>query len=243
MLTAFGDSFIFGSDLNDCNADFGIYENSGSKLVWPCLLANKLSVDCDIFAQPGCSNQVIADDVFRVIADKQDTTIYLINWTWIDRFSFHGPKPYFDRMPRCIKPDVWSTVTPTQNSSEAITYYKHYHSEFGDKIQNLQTIYAVIKILQQYKCKFLMTYLDELLLDQTYHAPTSVQLLQENVQPFLQNYNGSNFLQWSKSQNLPISDNWHPLEESHQKAAEYWLPTVKHLLNTHAKEDYLHAFK
>ena len=51
------------------------------------------------------------------------------------------------------------------------------------------------------------------------------------------------FYNWSVQNNYPISSNMHPLELSHAKAAEYWLPFVRTLLNTRAKEDYLHAFK
>jgi phospholipase/lecithinase/hemolysin len=41
-----------------------------------------------------------------------------------------------------------------------------------------------------------------------------------------------NFLDWSRKHNYAISENWHPLEQAHQLAADYLLPTVNHLLHT-----------
>ena len=97
--------------------------------------------------------------------------------------------------------------------------------------------------LRTNNCKFIMTYMDDLVLDTKYHCPDNIIFLQNQIKPFLTNFDGSNFLQWSQNKKFPISSKWHPLEEAHQAAFDFWLPKVSTLLNTHAKEDYLYAFK
>ena len=190
-----------------------------------------------VFAQPGGGNQIIADDVLRVIALYGNSVIYSIHWTWIDRFDYVHHKPYYNKPKDLIKPDIWSTITPGQDQEASKWYYKNIHHEFVDKLRNLGQIFQTIQILQAYNCLFHMTYMDNLLLDTNYHAPDSVCLLQQHVKPYLQNYKGVNFLDWAKQEKFTISDGWHPLEQAHQAACDYWLPTYKHMLNTDAKEE------
>jgi hypothetical protein len=38
---------------------------------------------------------------------------------------------------------------------------------------------------------------------------------------------GQTFLVWSRAQGYPESDRWHPLEQAHAQAADYWLPWVR----------------
>jgi hypothetical protein len=77
-----------------------------------------------------------------------------------------------------------------------------------------------------------MTYMDYLLLDQRWHAPDYIQVLQQQIGPCLENFNELNFLDWSREQQFPISDRWHPLEHAHQAAAAWWYPQVSRLIQT-----------
>jgi hypothetical protein len=63
-----------------------------------------------------------------------------------------------------------------------------------------------------------------------WHDPRYLEVLQQKLKKYLVNFDGVNFLDWSKKNKFTISDSWHPLEEAHQAASEYWLPAVKKLL-------------
>ena len=237
ILGAFGDSFTFGSDLKDVTHD------TPSKLVWPALVANQLDLEFYNYATPGIGNLIIADDVLRCISTKKNNVFYVINWTWIDRFDYIGSEIHENNFGGVLVENIWRTVRPTTKSEIDNAYYKFFHCDFTAKLTNLMYINTASQALLKNNCKFLMTSMDKLLFDTTYHCAESTLYLQNETVPYISNYEGLNFLEWSKKQKFSISNNWHPLEVSHQKAAEYWLPTVKTLLNTHAKEDYLHAFK
>jgi hypothetical protein len=236
VLGAFGDSFLFGSDLSDIQDKESVQWHYPSRLTYPALIAKKLAVTYYCTALPGQGNKVIADDIIRAVAQRGNDMLYIINWSWIDRFD------YVDGKGR-VNVAGWQSILPGDENDTAHFFYKNLHSEIDSKLSNLLYIHSALTCLLQNKCKFIMTYMDNLLFDTRYHCPPSIDYLQRAIQNHMQTYQGKNFLEWSKEQELAISESWHPLEESHQKAAEYWLPTVKTLLNTHAKEDYLHAFK
>jgi|AACY02.7.fsa_nt_gi hypothetical protein len=222
ILGAFGDSFLHGSDLSDCHLDIF------SKKTWPAIIAKNNHFDYYCFAYPGIGNQVILDDLLRAVAKYGNNMFYIINWTWIDRYDYIGINQ---------SNSVWSTVRPGQNDRKSNFYYKNFHSELLDKIQSLTRIYTAIQALTATDCKFIMTYMDYLVLDQRWHAPESVCWLQEQCRNHLSDFSGQNFLNWSRNNGFPESKLWHPLEEAHQKAADFWMPKVRTLLNTHAKED------
>ena len=230
---AFGDSFIYGSDLSDCCHKFQPGDDIASMhshLTWPALVAQRLNYTYHCHAMPGIGNQQILNSLLDNIGNYD---FYIISWSWIDRYDYLNTTT-----------DLWQTVRPSLDSKQIDEfYYKHLHSELSDKQRTLGIIYQAISLLKDLNCKYLMTYQDPLMLDQQWHCPCNVKLLQSKIKNNLNTINGMTFLEWAESNQMEISDNLHPLEESHQKAAEYWLPAVNTLLNTHAKEDYLHAFK
>ena len=235
ILGAFGDSFLFGSDLSDIQDQDSKQWFFPSKLTYPALLADKLNFQYYCTALPAQGNKVIADDILRAVAHHGNNMLYIINWSWIDRFEYMG----HGRPGECAG---WCSTLPGNSDRNSEFYYKNFHSDIDCKLTNLMFIHTALNCLLEKDCVFIMTYMDELLFDKTWHCPPSVEYLQNSIQDFTTNYEGQNFLNWAKDNYYPISNNWHPLEESHQKASEYWLPKVKTLLNTHAKEDYLHAF-
>jgi len=244
FLFSFGDSFHFGSDLSDCdNLHF-----TGSRCTWPALIAKKLSTDYSTMALPGIGNQQIADSVLKCIHINKNKVFYFINWSWIDRFDTvvtndTDQAQILDQWDyKSNSKEVWKTLLPGDTSKRNTEYYKHYHSQYTDVVRNLQIIHSTIQTLLEFECKFIITYMDNLLFEQTDITTGSVRILQNQVWPFMSSFDGKTFLEWSKDQNFAISDNWHPLEQAHEKAAEYWLPKVRILLNSNAKEDYLHAF-
>jgi hypothetical protein len=221
ILGAFGDSFIFGSDLSDVDP----YHLYSSNLTWTALLAKRLNLEYYCLAVPAAGNQQICDDVADMVAKHGNSLIYSIHWTWIDRFDYIAP-----RLDRFYPTPNWNTVCPATDKTADNMYYKYLHSELLDKIRSLGFIYQTICLLKEHQCCFHMTFMDDLIFDKTYNSTHSVELLQDKVRPHLSNYNGVNFLQWSKDQNFAISDYWHPMEQAHLAASELWLPVYKQLL-------------
>jgi hypothetical protein len=78
-----------------------------------------------------------------------------------------------------------------------------------------------IDTLQQRNIPFVMTSLDELLFDQRWHTSPAVLDLQSYIQPFITNFDGKSFLEWTKDNGYPIGPGGHPLEAAHQAAGDY----------------------
>jgi len=231
ILGAFGDSFLHGSDLSDCPDEY--WPGKGrphSQLTWPALIAKSLNLQYRCYADPGIGNARIAQTVLEAVHNYSNQCVYIINWTWIERFDFYN-------LQGSDGGQGWDTTLPSQSNEYSKQYYKIFHSELNDKITSLGSIYQALMALQTHGCKFIMTYMDDLMLDTKYHCPDNVQFLQNQIQPFLTNFDNNNFLEWSKANGFPISKGWHPLEQAHQKAAEYWINDVSRMLNTRHKEE------
>ena len=212
-IQTFGDSFLYGSELSDCkDFEFGV---GYSQLTWPALAAKKLKLDYNCWAEGGSGNQSIAFKVFRY---ARPGALNIINWSWIDRFDHN-----FTRVgwPKTIRPD---------NSELATFYYKNIHSEYDDKVRNLTIAYSVLSYLKNNNMPFIMTYMDHLMVDDA----SSISHIRDEIVDNLQTFpNNQTFLEWSRANGYPESGNWHPLEEAHEKAAEYWLPIYQQAINTH----------
>ena len=207
-LVACGDSFLYGSDLPSTDH------------AWPALIAQNLNLDYVCFAQPGVGNAQILQQIIQAQAYYRDQAVYIINWTWIDRFD------YVD-----TNDELWHTVRPAfDDPIRDSFYYRYFHSELADKFYNLIYVNSAQEILRDQK--YLMTYMDLLLLDQKYHAPDYVRDLQDRVRARLLDFQGKNFLEWSKQHQYPISERWHPLESAHAHAAQLWQPHVASLIQT-----------
>jgi len=102
----------------------------------------------------------------------------------------------------------------------ALTYYRDLHSEYRDKLVNLNYIKTTIDTLQQKNITFVMTYMDRLLFDKQWHVTPAVLDLQNYVQPYMNLFENQTFLEWSKSHGFEISDRLHPLEPAHAAAAD-----------------------
>lgn len=77
---------------------------------------------------------------------------------------------------------------------------------------------------------YIMTYMDKLILDDS----RGIENLRTSIQAKLETFpNNQTFLEWSRANKYPESEGWHPLDEAHKKAAEYWLPIYQQAINTH----------
>jgi hypothetical protein len=216
-LKSVGCSFIYGSELNDEI----MYDSSKgqlpeySKLTWPAHLARHLNYNYLCYAKPGSGNLQIAERALTQIAMNVHT-LFVINWTFIDRFDYvniDNPDTWPGAMP-------WATIMPGDNAAIAHTYYKELHSEIRDKLTTLMYVKLVIDALLQKKYPFVMTYMDDLMLDQRWHTTPAIVDLQEYVRPHLTTFDSLNFQQWSKKNGHPITSIGHPLESAHAAAGQ-----------------------
>lgn len=216
-LKSFGCSFIFGTDLADDGRDLPV--PTASNFTWPALAAQRLGIPYICRARGGSGNLQILERVLREVSQAQ-RDFYVIGWTWIERFD------YEDNDPKRL-PDEWRTICPISDSDAAKAYYKYLHSEYRDKLNTLIYIKTAVDALTSAGCPFVMTYMDDLIFDQQWHAPASVRYLQDAVRPHLESFQGKTFLEWSKEKGFEISPTLHPLEPAHQAALDVIWPKIQ----------------
>ena len=212
-LKSFGCSFIFGSDLSDAASVKGSVVTP-SQNTWPAHLARHLGHNYICYARPGAGNLQIAECILNQIVDSNAGDLFVVSWTWIDRFD------YIDiHDPWHLGP--WTTIMPVDSTKLAKTYYQTLHSEYRDKLTTLMSIRLVIDTLKQKGIEFVMTYMDDLIFDQRWHTSPAVLSLQEYIKPHMTTFDNQTFLEWSRSNNYTISTASHPLETAHCAAADY----------------------
>ena len=217
-IQTFGDSFLFGSDLTDCHST-GIFGGRHSMNTWPALISKDLNLKYECCALGGVGNQFIASTIF---ANATKNALVIVNWTWIDRFDYSTTN------------NEAMTLRPTGTTELEHFYYKNLHSEINDKFRNLAIIWATIAWLYERNIPFVMTIMDQLLLDDRWNFDRGILDLQKLVQKNLTFFpNNQTFLEWSRSNGYPESDNWHPLEKAHEEAAKFWLPIYEKEISKH----------
>jgi len=212
-LKSFGCSFIFGTDLSDNK----IQVSKPSRLTWPALMAQRLGYDYECFARGGSGNLQIAEHVLTH-AQSNDCDLAVIGWTWTDRFDHTNPGLETD--PLMKQWYTWKTINPMDDRDLAKFYYKNLHSEYRDKLASLVCVKLIIDTLQQRKIPFVMTYMDHLLFDNQWNITQSLCDLQSYTRPYMTEFEGLNFLDWSKSRNFEISPTLHPTDAAHSAAAD-----------------------
>jgi hypothetical protein len=216
-IKSFGCSFIYGSELPGESFD---EPGSPSILSWPAVIAENLELNYECFASLGAGNFKIYCDILAN-SYQNDQSLYLINWTWIDRFDYVNQN------------EQWNTLRPAEDSQLEHFYYKNLHSQLCDMINSASYIVSAAEHLASLNCKFIMTYMDYNLLmpvNPLWQDPRYLEVLQKKLGKLLVNFDDKNFLDWSRDNNFAISKSWHPLEQAHSAAADYWLPAVKRLL-------------
>ena len=213
---SFGCSFMAGTDLvSPANT-------------WPAILAGKLQIEHQCLARPGIGNLQIMESILDECMHKD--VIFLVNWTWIDRFDFVD-----------VSTESWQTLRPALDHPHADGYYRDMHSQYRDMLTNLCYIYTAINCLVSQNQQFIMTYMDSLLfesVDQNWHKSRAVQILQNKIKHHLEDWQGKNFLDWSKAGGHDISPTWHPLDSAHLAAADYMLPRIDAILRRASQLDH-----
>ncbi len=212
-LKSFGCSFIYGSELSD-----EISNNTHrhhSKLTWPGQLAQHLNYDYLCYAKPGAGNLQIAEQVLTHIATNKKTALFVINWTFIDRFDYFNINEQYSRGML-----QWSSMLPVDNTGTAKTYYKDLHSEVRDKLTTLMSIKLVLDTLRQQNFPFVMTYMDDLMFDKRWNTTPAITYMQDYILPHMTTFDGLNLQQFAKKNGYPITCLGHPLEQAHAAAGE-----------------------
>ena len=210
-LKSFGCSFIFGTDLHDDGSGKDYAQHS--HFTYPALLAKELGYSYECHARAGAGNLQIFHRLIDEIA-KKEPTLYVINWTWIDRFSYVDERQQHDR-----NPVGWQTIMPSGENKITEFYYRNLHSEMRDKLTSLIFIKTAIDSLLYNKCAFIMTSIDSLMLDKKWHVTLGIQDMQDYIDPYISDFCGLSFLDWAKQKGFKISETLHPLEDAHAGAA------------------------
>lgn len=228
-IRSFGCSLIFGTDLPDCvNQDtYGLTTwPVSSCMTWPALIAAKIGSRYVCHAHGGSGNLCILNRVLDSIQEGH-RGLYIIGWTYIDRFDYSDPKgKHHDH-----GLNDYLAIRPHCDNDLSRFYYSNLHSEFRDKFTNLIYIRTAIDMLQRSKIPFVMTCLDDLLFDKRWHVSPAILDLMKQIDPYISNFNGMNFLDWSRNQDFPMSDNGHPNADAHAAAANLMLPIIDAILH------------
>jgi len=227
-LKSFGCSFIYGSDLRDC--PHGTNENHPppSSLTWPALLAASHNLEYECHARPAAGNLQILETMLSTV-DQSHDNLYVINWTWIERFSF--TRESAKSKSRSWNPNGWCSILPAEQDAVTKHYYRHLHSQFRDKLETLICIKTAIDFLSANRIKFIMTYTDDLIFETQWHSSPGILHLQNCVNPYIRHFQGKSFWTWVKTNGFAISHKWHPLEEAHVAAADLMTPAIDAILH------------
>ena len=209
-LKSFGCSFIFGTDLHD---DSHLAPKATpSNFTWPALLAKHHNLSYTCYARPGAGNLEITERLLSQLTNVEPA-VYVVGWTWIDRFSYTGDNNDWWKSP-------WRTLMPIESDYVTETYYKHLHSEMRDKLTTLLNVKIAIDSLKSHGHKFIMTYLDDLMFDQRWNTTPAIVELQRYCEPYMTRFDNRNLLDYAKEKGFEISQTLHPLEDAHQSAFE-----------------------
>lgn len=230
-LKSFGCSFVFGTDLpNDEDGPMA----TPSDHAYPVLLANQLDMPWACHARPGAGNFEILNRILTEIS-KGEPMLAVINWTWIDRYSWIDETQYRPNHP--YNPLGWRSILPVETDARAEFYYRNLHTQLRDKIETLICIKSAIDCLRSAAVPFIMTWTDYLIWETKWHCPDSVAWLQAQIGPWLTDFDGKNFVDWSRDRGHNISATMHPLESAHRDAADFLWTKWNTILRSNISND------
>jgi hypothetical protein len=215
-IKSFGCSFIYGSDLilthkeNNYNSFFSPLSYD----TWPSMMADHYQVKFENYAWPGVGNCRILEQILTQ-AELSDPAVFIISWTWLDRFDFLQPVT-----------EQWNTLRPDGDTNLHKMYYKQLYNQYHTMLTNASYIATAINVLNIKQIPFCMTVMDTTLfdpIDPDWQDPYAIRSLQTLIKPYITWFDGLDFLSWSRHNKFAISDSWHPLEQAHRAAADYMI--------------------
>ena len=180
-------------------------------------------------ARPGAGNLQILETLLSNIS-QQEKDFYVISWSWIDRLSYFSEKSISKNHP--WNPLGWTSIMPNNDDTVSKIYYQHIHSQLRDKLESLIYIKTAIDGLLQKDQRFVMVCMDDLIWETEWHVTPAIINLQEYIRPYITDFQGKNFLDWSRDQKFEISDKWHPLDRAHSAAADHLAPVFENILSS-----------
>lgn len=204
-LKSFGCSHIWGSD----HADVKYSINGWSQTTWPAVLAQKFNLDYLCYAWPGRGNFFVASQVLDQIA-ANESALFVINWTHIDRFDYFDPNQRRE----------WLTCLPQGNNEATDAYYRHLHSDLRDKLSTMMLIKMTVDALEAGGYPYIMTYMQDLMWDRTWHVTPTIINFQDRLKPRMLTFEGRNFVDWA-GRRWPVSSSGHLLESGHAAVAQH----------------------
>jgi hypothetical protein len=212
-IKSFGCSFIYGSELILTDKESNCRGFSPlSQASWPSLVADHYQAEFENYSWPGIGNLRILEQILTQSAFI-NPGFFIINWTWIDRYDLIIPVD-----------EHWETLRPTGDTDLHQVYYKNFYHQYHVMLNNASYILAAINTLTAKNIPFYMTMMDTALMDPidpNWQDPHALRALQQQIEPHINWFDGVDFLTWSRKNNYPISEAWHPLEQAHRAAADY----------------------
>ena len=245
-ILAGGDSFIYGSELSDCNGTY-------SRNTFPALLAGNSNYDC--VAWPGYANDSISRTVINYCENNKRNNIFVIvSWTFPGRYEFRfdydtGQRTgnWYAITPWTAQDDNTYFLKDFKNKNENIlnhhiqhrekaketgmyefakTFYKHVGgSEYWEIYNSLKEIVYLQNYLKVNNIGYLFTCAStDLFLNYTLDSKEEFCTNLHNQIDFDQWYIFSNttplgFYQWADFNKYKMGTT-HPLEDAHRDAAE-----------------------
>jgi hypothetical protein len=218
-IVSFGDSFIFGTELTD---------NARGDQAWPALAARRLGVGYETRARPGCGNENITQQIFTYFAENPaDDVVAVINWTWAARWDFYiAESEQWVTLGQTCVPSKLTHLVDANEAQRIIEFYQDYpgNSSTWEKFRSLQTIYSAQQYLESLNVPCVQTYMDYDIWDQRWQSNAYIQNLQNLTCPALLDFEGKNFLDWSRAHGFDVTEPaWHPLEDAHDAACDLWV--------------------
>jgi hypothetical protein len=227
-IIGFGDSFVFGSELKN---------NHDGSQGWIGLAARQLGVEYETLAVPGCGNENITRQILTYFSNNPaNNALAVINWTWGARWDFYvSNKEQWTTLGLSCVPPKLAPLVGLEEAEKVLEFYNTYtgRSILWDRFRTLQTIYFSQQFLKSINVPSVQTFMDYEMWDTTWHAPDYIRTLQDLTKDPLQNFEGLNFVDWSKKHGFFVTDpGLHPLEDAHRAACELWVNTYAKALKS-----------
>jgi hypothetical protein len=248
-LIAFGDSFTWGSDLDDA-LDGALFDDDDYDTYKKHHHTNGRKIGQ--FSEIDHNHKITS---WQACYSRKTWTALLAKKLNLEYVCYAEPgcsnqsitRQFFQYLPYISKDDIvvinwtwidrwevfnghdetskqWVVLRPSGSDDKKLNdfYFKYLQSEIWNKLETLKMILLLINTLKVKQIKFLMTSVDKLVVDEKFHSPSYITALREEVTNDITWFNGDGFLDWSKKNNFPIDDvGKHPLDKAHVHACEY----------------------
>lgn len=255
MILAAGDSFVYGSELADCN---GVY----SKSTFPALLAGD---EYECVAWPGNSNSAIARTAMNACEQyKNKVKGIIVSWTFASRFEFRfaydtGQRTgnWYSINPWTIQDDMESIKNEFTEFNRYVfdahvkhierakrtgvydfsnTFYKHVGStEYWEIYTSLKEIVFLQTYLKLNSIPYLFTCADASILNNhttSLGDPTISSLVNQIDMTKWFTFNNKGFYNWAQDNKYKMGTT-HPLEQAHYDAAQLMKDQYNELVKKH----------